>query len=493
MCIRDSNESRVFTGFVTTFNVTNQATIANETVTNATITNLTVPSAGGGNADIELANIADLTCTDITFTDDLIGPDAYFSNDVDSDAMTTRQIGSKYGPTPGVESEQLTIFANAGVYTCVTGFAMTMARINMTSGGDGLAAPKVTADVGIITALSAGNNANMTIDAGPAGQIKSFQFESIATNVPPIKTSSSVKCVNLNADLLDGLTMIDSNWTSGASIMGRDSNGSTKVKDITATGIFQGGAGAFPISITGNNADIGGNNKINNLEVTGTFIAATGTQFDGNATTSTTATNVVGGANRVPYNSASNTTTTSSNLQFNGTKLTAQALKSNTTIEGSINGNAASASTLNVTTATSGSYNLIMTNSGQSSSANIYRDGGISFNASTNELTVNGDITAFASDMRLKQDIEQIEDAVAKVCKLSGFTYEFNQVGRELHLPKGRHLGVSAQDVQSVAPEAVVKRPDDKFLTVKYEKLVPLLIEAIKELKDEIEELKNGG
>ena len=79
----------------------------------------------------------------------------------------------------------------------------------MTSGGDGIAAPKVTADVGIITALSAGSNANMTIEAGPAGQIKSFQFESTATNVPPIKTSSSVKCVNLNADLLDGLTMID--------------------------------------------------------------------------------------------------------------------------------------------------------------------------------------------------------------------------------------------------------------------------------------------
>ena len=74
----------------------------------------------------------------------------------------------------------------------------------------------------------------MTIDAGSAGQIKSFQFESTATTVPPIKTSSSVKCVNLNADLLDGLTMKDTNWTSGASIMTRDSNGSTKVNVITA-------------------------------------------------------------------------------------------------------------------------------------------------------------------------------------------------------------------------------------------------------------------
>ena len=134
-----------------------------------------------------------------------------------------------------------------------------------------------------------------------------------------------------------------------------------------------------------------------------------------------------------------------------------------------------------------------MTNSGQSSSANIYRDGGISFNASTNALTVNGDITAFASDIRLKTNIEQIEGAVAKVCKLSGFTYEFNETGRGLDLPTGRHLGVSAQEVQEVFPEAVTTRLMDDYLTVKYEKLVPVLIEAIKELKGEIEELKNGG
>ena len=92
--------------------------------------------------------------------------------------------------------------------------------------------------------------------------------------------------------------------------------------------------------------------------------------------------------------------------------------------------------------------------------------------------------------MRLKTNIEQIEGAVAKVCKLSGFTYEFNEVGRELRLPKGRHLGVSAQEVQEVFPDAVAKRANDNFLTVKYEKLVPVLIEAIKELKAEIDDLK---
>ena len=94
--------------------------------------------------------------------------------------------------------------------------------------------------------------------------------------------------------------------------------------------------------------------------------------------------------------------------------------------------------------------------------------------------------------MRLKTSLEQIEGAVAKVCKLSGFTYEFNETGRGLDLPGGRHAGVSAQQVLEVLPEAVACRPIDDYLTVKYDKLVPLLIEAIKELKGEIDELKNG-
>jgi hypothetical protein len=109
-----------------------------------------------------------------------------------------------------------------------------------------------------------------------------------------------------------------------------------------------------------------------------------------------------------------------------------------------------------------------------------------------NELRTNGDFVAFASDERLKTNIKPIENAVDKVLKLHGFTYNFNEIGEELGFDTSlRHSGVSAQEVQAVLPEAVCPAPaSDEYLTVKYDKLVPLLIEAIKELKEEIKELK---
>ena len=107
-------------------------------------------------------------------------------------------------------------------------------------------------------------------------------------------------------------------------------------------------------------------------------------------------------------------------------------------------------------------------------------------------LQASGDIVAFVSDERLKTNFKPIENAVDKVLKLRGFTYNFNEIGEGLGFNTSiRHAGVSAQEVQAVLPEAVCPAPaSDEYLTVKYDKLVPLLIEAIKELKAEIEELK---
>jgi hypothetical protein len=111
-------------------------------------------------------------------------------------------------------------------------------------------------------------------------------------------------------------------------------------------------------------------------------------------------------------------------------------------------------------------------------------------------LFVQGDIVAFVSDMRLKTNVEAIENALDKVNNLSGFTYTMNEKGQKLGYDgETRYPGVSAQEVQAVLPEAVRIAPasgalGEEHLTVQYEKLVPLLIEAIKELSNELNALK---
>jgi len=124
------------------------------------------------------------------------------------------------------------------------------------------------------------------------------------------------------------------------------------------------------------------------------------------------------------------------------------------------------------------------------------------------QIASAGDVTAYYSDERLKTKIETIDNAVDKVMSLEGFIYEENELAEELgYTNKGkRQSGVSAQQVEKVLPEAVTLAPFDmetdkhsgeitsksgeNYLTVKYEKLVPLLIQAIKEQQQQINELK---
>jgi hypothetical protein len=101
-------------------------------------------------------------------------------------------------------------------------------------------------------------------------------------------------------------------------------------------------------------------------------------------------------------------------------------------------------------------------------------------------LSVTGDITAFfTSDQRLKDNITPIPNALDKVLSISGNTFDWNEKSEK----EGSDVGVVAQEILEVLPEAVTTR-DNGYLAVRYEKLVPLLIEAIKELKAEINELK---
>jgi hypothetical protein len=127
-----------------------------------------------------------------------------------------------------------------------------------------------------------------------------------------------------------------------------------------------------------------------------------------------------------------------------------------------------------------------------------------SFNDGDNHFRGYYDIIAYASDRRLKHNIQPIKNALSKVNSLTGMTYQWNDLGSQHGWSpdmETREAGVFAQDVQAVLPEAVklapfdnnmgVSKSGENFLTVKYEKIVPLLIEAIKEQQLQIEELKN--
>ncbi|NBP55063.1 tail fiber domain-containing protein [bacterium] len=108
------------------------------------------------------------------------------------------------------------------------------------------------------------------------------------------------------------------------------------------------------------------------------------------------------------------------------------------------------------------------------------------------EIRATNNITAYFSDDRLKTRLGYIENALGKVSSLTGFYHEANETAQQLGYKPVREVGLSAQDVQKVLPEVVAPAPiDEQYLTIRYERMIPLLVEAIKELKAEVDLLKS--
>jgi len=108
-------------------------------------------------------------------------------------------------------------------------------------------------------------------------------------------------------------------------------------------------------------------------------------------------------------------------------------------------------------------------------------------NISGSEIEASGDVIAFgSSDERLKDNIQPIENSLNKVDKIGGYTFVWND---KQSTYEGKDVGVIAQEIEEVLPEVVMTRGNG-FKAVKYEKIVPLLIESIKELKQEVDEIK---
>ena len=216
----------------------------------------------------------------------------------------------------------------------------------------------------------------------------------------------------------------------------------------------------------------GGTTLVATLSGTGTFSATTltSTVATGTAPLTVTSTTVVPNLNADLLDGLSAATSGTSNIVSRD----ASGNFSAGTITATFNGAASSANALN----TANNYQVNSFGVGTAPSG------------TTGEIRATNDITAFySSDERLKENINPIPNALQKLSQISGNTFDWKSGFDEIHSHSGADVGVIAQEIEKVLPQVVTTR-ENGYKAVQYEKIIALLIEAVKELKEEVNELK---
>ena len=128
---------------------------------------------------------------------------------------------------------------------------------------------------------------------------------------------------------------------------------------------------------------------------------------------------------------------------------------------------------------------------------------GVTTPGAAGSIQATNEITAYFSDRRLKENVQVIDNALVKVLSLTGITYTPNDLAETFGYDKTQEIvGLFADEVDAVLPQAVKTAPFDRgengssksgenYKTVQYEKLIPLLVEAIKEQQKTIDTLSN--
>jgi len=329
------------------------------------------------------------------------------------------------------------------------------------------------------------------------GQVRGTIFTSTAEDVAPFQVSSLVRVDNLNASLLDGL--------GKGAFMRTDENTST---------LFNVGIGTTP-SVS-YKLDVNGQARATIFTSIVTdvspFQVSSLVRVD-NLNASLLDGHDAGKFMRTDANTATTGTLTGTQLISTVVTGTAPLAVTSTTVVPNLNvalfngQNAAYflsyANLTGVPTTTSSQW----TTSGTDIYYNTGNVGiGIAIPAAklhvVGAILATADVTAYYSDRRLKKDVREITSALDKLSKIRGVYYTQNELAETF----GYHnyepqVGVIAQELQAVLPEAVKLAPFDtnaeqdsisgeNYLTVQYHKIVPLLIQAIKEQQEEINDLR---
>jgi hypothetical protein len=421
------------------------------------------------------------------------------------------------------------VTATTGNFTNITANAAGLTDIN---------ASNITSGT-ISNARTTGNTANSASTivlrdangAFTAGNVTAANFIGAGTTITSINAS------NISSGTIDNSRTTAASANGASTIVSRDSSGSFSAGSITATSISGNGVALSAINasnITSGTIDnartsaatANGASTIVLRDSTGSFAAGVITA-NGSALSAINASSISSGtvatarlasgtANSSTYLrgdstwaalSAPNNGTLS--MGVSGTGLSGSATftadqSSNSTFTVTINSASANGASTVVARDASGNFaagTITATLTGTASAlvtGNSYQVGsfgvGTAASGTSGEIRATNNITAYYSDDRMKTNLGNIPDALAKLKTLNGFYYEANDIAQAMGYDVKKEVGVSAQQVQAIMPEVVAPAPiDDKYLTVRYERLVPLLIEAIKELEAQVAELKAKG
>jgi hypothetical protein len=351
----------------------------------------------------------------------------------------------------------------------ITGSLLVSGSLNVSSG--------ITADLTGTASYASNSNLLDGIDSTAFAQLASantFTNNQIISGSLTVFTGSAIEFQVTNTGTKIGNLITDVHTITGSvGVSG----------SITATG-FTGGAGSFSTltsTSTTTLASATGTQTIA-LGAGATTTAATKTINIGTAGVSGSTTNVnigsavVGAVGTITLNE--NAIVTGSLTVFSGSAVDFQVTDTGTKIGNLITDIHTITGSLNI----SGSVFI-------TSSLGV----GVAPSATVGRIDASNDVVAFStSDIRFKENITPIPNALDKLNKIGGYTFDWNSDPEltKLHGFKGHDIGVIAQEIEKVLPELVTTR-DNGYKAVKYEKLVALLIESNKELLKRIEVLES--
>jgi hypothetical protein len=380
-------------------------------------------------------------------TGDIVDIGFYGQYNTSTYAGLVRTGGSNFVLFKGVSAPTSNAFGTITLANTAT------LKANLTGG-------MITALANTIGILDGGTN-NSSYTTGALLQYNGSGIVSIAnTGVTSGNYGGSTQIPVLNIDAYGRVTSAsNTSITSGTTLTDDTTTATTHYPLLTVST-----SGSISIANTSSS-------KLSYVPSTGT-LTATAFSGSGASLTSLTAGNLSG---TIPTGVLGNSTLYVGTTAIALNRASASQSLTGVSIDGSAGSATGSAATFTSTTQNS-QFNSIGVNTAASASAG--------------EIRATGNITAGYSDDKLKNKLGNITNALEKLLTLNGFYFEPNATAIGLGYTPSKQVGVSAQEVQAVLPEVVVPAPiDEKYLTVQYEKIIPLLIEAIKEQQKQIDAL----